>query len=111
MVRKIWLTFVGTPVNGQWVIIAENRAGRPNDFEQADTYADIVKSKRVDCPFCYGNEAKTPKEIAAYQACEKDGRWLTRVCSNKYPAVHENVWSESSDERRSVSKRRFSWAS
>lgn len=78
------------PVNGQWVIIAENRAGRPNDFERADTCATIVKSKRADCPFCYGNEAKTPKEIAAYQTGDKDGRWLTRVFSNKYPAVHEN---------------------
>ena len=73
------------PVNGQWVIIAENRAQRPNEF-----HTSVDRTKKEDCPFCYGNEDRTPKEIAVYQSGEKNGRWNTRVFANKYPAVHQN---------------------
>ena len=73
------------PVNGQWVIIAPNRSQRPNDFRKSRHHLNPQ-----DCPFYYGNESQTPVEIAVYQAGEKEGRWLTRVFSNKYPAVHQN---------------------
>lgn len=76
------------PVNGQWVIIAENRAQRPNEFQTT-----VDSSSRAACPFCYGNEDQTPKEIAVYQSGEHDGRWNTRVFANKYPAVHHNEGS------------------
>lgn len=74
------------PVTGQWVIIASNRAQRPNDFRT------IVNRPQIDdCPFCYGNESLTPREIAVYQSGQRDGRWTTRVFANKYPAVGENA--------------------
>lgn len=72
------------PINGQWVIIAENRAQRPNEF-----LTRVDRRVAGDCPFCYGNEHRTPAEIAVYQAGEKNGRWNTRVFANKYPAVHQ----------------------
>lgn len=73
------------PVSGQWVIIASNRAQRPNDFQTS-----VNRPPSTDCPFCYGNEELTPREIAVYQSGEKNGRWNTRVFANKYPAVTEN---------------------
>jgi UDPglucose--hexose-1-phosphate uridylyltransferase len=46
------------------------------------------------CPFCYGNEAKTPPEIQAYRPNQNGGQpqrdapgWTVRVVPNKFPAL------------------------
>ncbi|MGE5325602.1 MAG: galactose-1-phosphate uridylyltransferase, partial [Deltaproteobacteria bacterium] len=74
------------PVTGRWVIIATERAKRPSDFLR-----DKVEIKGSGfCPFCYGNESKTPPEILAYR---QDGSqrnspgWTLRVVPNKFPAL------------------------
>lgn len=74
------------PVTGRWVIIATDRAKRPTDFVR-----DKVEIRATGfCPFCYGNESKTPPEIMAYRA---DGSarnapgWSLRVVPNKFPAL------------------------
>ncbi len=36
------------------------------------------------CPFCPGNEDRTPPEILAYR---NDGQWQLRIVSNKFPAL------------------------
>jgi UDPglucose--hexose-1-phosphate uridylyltransferase len=75
------------PVTGRWVIIASERAKRPQDFIR-----EPVKLKGGFCPFCPGNEAKTPLEILAYRP-ESAGNgkngpgWMVRVVPNKYPAL------------------------
>ncbi len=53
------------PIVGRWVIIAHERAsGRPHDFKgEAQSQADPVGL----CPFCEGQEDKTPPEILAYR--------------------------------------------
>ena len=52
------------PVTGRWVIIATDRAKRPTDFVR-----DKVQIRGSGfCPFCYGNESKTPPEILAYRS-------------------------------------------
>ena len=74
------------PITGRWVIIATDRAKRPTDFvrEKVEIHGSGF------CPFCSGNEAKTPPEILAYR---KDGSprdapgWSLRVVSNKFPAL------------------------
>ncbi len=74
------------PITGRWVIIATDRAKRPTDFvrEKVEIHGSGF------CPFCSGNEAKTPPEILAYR---KDGGqrdtpgWSLRVVSNKFPAL------------------------
>ncbi len=49
------------PVLGRWVIIATERAKRPDVFNGA-----LIESPvEGDCPFCEGNESKTPPEIYA----------------------------------------------
>ena len=74
------------PVTGRWVIIATGRAQRPQDFIR-----DPVRLKGGLCPFCPGNETKTPPEILAYRpngAGGKDGAgWTVRVVPNKFPAL------------------------
>ncbi len=74
------------PVTGRWVIIATDRAKRPSDFvrEKVEIHGSGF------CPFCYGNETKTPPEIQAYRS---DGSsrdtpgWTLRVVPNKFPAL------------------------
>ena len=74
------------PITGRWVIIATERAKRPTDFVR-----EKVEIRGAGfCPFCAGNEAKTPPEILAYR---KDGGarntpgWSLRVVPNKFPAL------------------------
>ena len=74
------------PITGRWVIIATDRAKRPSDFVR-----DKVEIRGSGfCPFCTGNEAKTPPEIIAYRS---DGStrnapgWSLRVVANKFPAL------------------------
>ena len=74
------------PITGRWVIISTDRAKRPNDFIR-----ESVEIKGTGfCPFCYGNEEKTPPEILAYGRNggqpNKPG-WRVRVVPNKFPAL------------------------
>jgi UDPglucose--hexose-1-phosphate uridylyltransferase len=73
------------PITGRWVIIASDRAKRPTDFERAP----IKPSGQGFCPFCYGNESKTPPEILAYrpQGDPNTPGWTVRVVPNKFPAL------------------------
>ena len=73
------------PIVDRWVIIAENRAHRPNQFATPPR-----TSSAVACPFCEGSEHETPGEIAARRepGTAADGRgWRVRVVPNKYPAL------------------------
>jgi len=73
------------PVSGRWVIIASDRATRPTDL-----HCDTVPKTGGFCPFCEGNEDKTPGEIAAHRApgTEPDRPgWTVRVVPNKFPAL------------------------
>src|SRR3989442_4077487 len=71
---------------GRWVIIATDRAKRPTDFVREKVQ---IRSTGF-CPFCPGNESKTPPEIMAYRS---DGRLpntpgsTLRVVANKFPAL------------------------
>ncbi|MBI5286798.1 MAG: galactose-1-phosphate uridylyltransferase [Deltaproteobacteria bacterium] len=73
------------PIIGRWVIISTERGKRPADF--------IVQHPSVKggfCPFCPGNEDKTPPEILAYrknQTLPNTSGWHLRVVPNKYPAL------------------------
>jgi UDPglucose--hexose-1-phosphate uridylyltransferase len=77
------------PIVGRWVIISTDRARRPTDFVR-----EPVKIKGGFCPFCYGNESKTPPEILAYRPSANGGTaqkdspgWTVRVVPNKFPAL------------------------
>jgi UDPglucose--hexose-1-phosphate uridylyltransferase len=77
--RKDWLT-------GRTVILAENRANRPNEFAiGADGSGISSAAGGAVCPFCPGQESLTPP--AVYEQADGDGRWRVRVVPNKYPAL------------------------
>jgi UDPglucose--hexose-1-phosphate uridylyltransferase len=69
----------------RWVIIAENRADRPNEF-----VAPRRERRSGVCPFCPGQEKQTPSAIAVRRPRNWNGdetAWTVRVVSNLYPAV------------------------
>lgn len=73
------------PVTGRWVIIATERAMRPTDFVREHV---VPQGARL-CPFCPGNEQKTPPEILAYRDSggPNEPGWRVRVVPNKFPAL------------------------
>lgn len=73
------------PITGRWVIIATDRAKRPSDFRRLKV---SITGQRF-CPFCPGNELRTPPELLAYRtsgAANEPG-WTLRVISNKFPVL------------------------
>lgn len=73
------------PITGRWVIIASDRAKRPSDFN----HVAQAPAPSNSCPFCYGNESRTPPEILAYRAdgLPNSPGWTVRVVPNKFPAL------------------------
>ena len=72
------------PLLDRWVIIASERARR------LKMVAGEQKHQVGPCPFCHGNEDKTPPEIAAYRppdTAPNTPGWWTRVVPNKFPAL------------------------
>ncbi len=73
------------PVIGRWVIISTERGKRPHDFNVTP-----APRKSGFCPFCPGNEDKTPPEIFAIRPPDtvpNSPGWSLRVVPNKYPAL------------------------
>jgi UDPglucose--hexose-1-phosphate uridylyltransferase len=71
------------PIIGRWVIIATERAKRPDQFA-----GRLPEPQEVDCPFCEGNESKTPPEIYAIrlpQTQPNTSGWSLRIVSSIAP--------------------------
>lgn len=56
------------PLTGEWVIIATERARRPETFAQKKEEENNYKlnTREPKCPFCPGNEHLTPPEVLYY---------------------------------------------
>ncbi|WP_432821794.1 galactose-1-phosphate uridylyltransferase [Trichloromonas sp.] len=73
------------PLKMTWVIIANERGRRPRDF--------MLEREKVHlsaCPFCAGNEAKTPRELFAVRpggSAANGPGWKVRAIPNKYPIL------------------------
>ncbi len=86
------------PITLNWVIISTERSKRPSDFIKSQDHKEKV-SRSESCPFCYGNEDKTPPEVLVYReenSPPNSKGWSVRVVPNKFPALSQ---SESSPER------------
>jgi len=75
-------------ITDDWVIIATERAKRPEDF----TKTRKVSGKGMkECPFDPGNEELTPPEILRVdkngKIIGKDSGWQIRIVPNKFPAL------------------------
>jgi UDPglucose--hexose-1-phosphate uridylyltransferase len=73
----------------EWVIIATERAKRPEELathRPAQTVPAFVET----CPFCPGNENKTPAEVLRIPA-EGAESWAVRVVPNKFCALSSEI--------------------
>ena len=79
----------------RWVVTATHRKQRPTDFQKEPATTSV--DQRL-CPFCPGNERKTPPAVLVYLKAEEgvvkekdtDGvrhkNWLIRCVPNLFPA-------------------------
>jgi len=73
------------PLKNNWTIMTTGRGRRPQDFLQKREQVQMAA-----CPFCSGNEAKTPPEIYAHRPDGSKANqpgWQVRVIPNKFPAL------------------------
>src|SRR5512138_1019244 len=74
------------PIVGRWVIIATERAKRPSDVPRVREGVPPGL-----CPFCPGNEDKTPREVYVAgrppSAPANGPGWKVRVVPNRFPAL------------------------
>ena len=76
------------PIVGRWVIIATERSRRPHDGRNTHE-----QPRTGLCPFCPGQEDKTPSEVLAYRPADGPAAlrnvpgWSLRVFPNKFPAL------------------------
>ncbi len=70
----------------EWVIIAPERAMRPDQFRPPDTKTQTHQLPALvsDCPFCPGNEHETLEEVLRMP---EEGPWKLRVIPNKHSAL------------------------
>ena len=73
------------PIAGRWVIVETESPLHPKDFDKEEHHF-----QGDGCPFCYGNEDKTPPEIDAIRDPSTEANapgWQVRVVANKFPAL------------------------
>ncbi|MCL4557709.1 MAG: galactose-1-phosphate uridylyltransferase [Deltaproteobacteria bacterium] len=86
-------------VTGDWVIIAPERAKRPEEFVFSHK-KDVLAGHVPTCPLCPGNEDSTPPETL--RIGKGDG-WTVRVVPNKFSVVNH----ETNIVRESVGVKKF----
>ncbi|MEN1679119.1 MAG: hypothetical protein AAGJ46_05970 [Planctomycetota bacterium] len=91
------------PLTGRRVLIAENRAGRPNEYAAVAADLPADDSPRSDCVFCPGNEDQTPP--STFESTGSDGLWTVRSFANKYAAVSPGA----GEHEVIVESRRHKW--
>lgn len=76
------------PVVGRWIIISTERSKKPEDYTFEEQGEDVGPA---GCPFCGGNESKTPPEIASFRPEKTSANqpgWWVRVIPSKFPVLH-----------------------
>ncbi len=76
------------PIVGRWIIVANDRPKKPEEYLFEEPADDVTPA---ECPFCSGNESKTPPEIAAFRAEKTQPNstgWWVRVIPSKFPVLH-----------------------
>lgn len=71
----------------EWVIIATERAKRPEELATHRVVPPLPEFVET-CPFCPGNENKTPPEVMRVPA---GNSWAVRVIPNKFAALSSEV--------------------
>lgn len=76
------------PATKEWVIIATERAKRPEELGAGIIVPSPAEKER--CPFCPGHESMTPKEILSYRSYGTEPNspgWWIRIIPNKFAAL------------------------
>ncbi|MGL4377961.1 MAG: galactose-1-phosphate uridylyltransferase [Microcoleaceae cyanobacterium] len=71
-------------ITRDWVIIATERAKRPDQFAIKREEQIILPHYHPHCPFCLGNEEDI--KLESFRISDDHG-WKVRVIPNKYPAL------------------------
>jgi len=84
-------------ITNEWVIVAPERAKRPDQFAKDREKKPKRLEHDASCPFCPGNEDKTPPATLTFG---EGKNWQLRVVPNKFAAVNTALLPT----RRSVGK-------
>jgi len=74
------------PTTKVWVIIAPERAKRPQQ-EPKKKRASKLPGWDESCPFCPGNESQTPEEVFRLPVSDQVSAWDVRVVPNRFAAL------------------------
>ena len=74
------------PTTKEWVIIAPERAKRPQRVPKRKL-ADELPDWDQSCPFCPGNENQTPPELFRFPLSNPASAWEVRVIPNRFAAL------------------------
>jgi UDPglucose--hexose-1-phosphate uridylyltransferase len=76
-------------ITKEWVIIATERAKRPEDMVSHRPLKELAHFVPT-CPFCPGNEALTPPEVLRVKG-DTETLWRARVVPNKFAALSRDL--------------------
>ena len=73
----------------RWVVMATERAKRPQDLAGDVSAVEEQPEHSADCPFCPGNEERTPPELFAVRdgGAPNTPGWKVRAIPNAFPAL------------------------
>lgn len=71
----------------EWIIIAGERAKRPEDLASQSPAPAALPAVDPGCPFCRGHEAQTPPALLTLPQDAPADDWEVRVIPNKFPAL------------------------
>jgi UDPglucose--hexose-1-phosphate uridylyltransferase len=74
------------PFTRSWVVIAPERDRRPQSAAPTAASASARSSRDPGCPFCPGNEERTPGELWRTPAPDR-AAWAVRVVPNRFPIL------------------------
>lgn len=75
--------FRQNPISKHWVLIAPNRAKRPEQFGSESVMNQQIPDNVESCPFCAGNESAN-REVARFP---DNKNWQLRIIKNKFEAL------------------------
>jgi len=87
------------PTTREWVIIAPERAKRPQHASRKG-HAEELPDWDESCPFCPGNERQTPNEVFRLPLSSEASTWEVRVVPNRFAALSTEVSKPRIEEGR-----------
>jgi len=86
------------PVSGRPVFVAPQRGGKPDDRALAARLGES-EDPRQWCPFCAGNESRTPPDVGRSTA-DPALPWRARIVPNTFPITVQTPQQALADEHR-----------